>query len=194
MNDDLVRRVIARIDAANADDPMRVTHAGREMAREQRHAERMSYWTLQLRSDASPELRIAVRGQHIRRWALPRDHFDRDRAGYLRWRETLKRFHADTVAAIMREEAASDVSIERVQALILKRNIKGDPETQTLEDALCLTFLETDFADLRAAMTPEKLEAIVAKTWSKMSESGKATAAGIMETETGENSRKNPRI
>ena len=50
--------------------------------------------------DASEALRLAVRCQHIQRWTIPRHTYAMDRHGYLRWRTTLAKFHADTAAAI----------------------------------------------------------------------------------------------
>lgn len=98
------------------------------------------------------------------------------RAGYLRWRETLKAFHADTVAGLMREEGYSDDAIQRVRILMGKRQLGSDPETQTLEDALCLVFLETQFTDLWRKTVEEKMREIVRKTWAKMSERARTEA------------------
>lgn len=179
MKDDLVNRLWARIDAANAEDPRRVLHEGREIGFEERHADLAAAWVLRLRPEASPALRIAARGQHVRRWTIPRADYPKDRTGYLRWRETLKRLHAATLAEFLREEGATAAIIERVQALVLKKNIKGDPETQTLEDALCLTFLQTECAQLRASTDPEKFGVIVRKTWAKMSAKGQEAALGL---------------
>ncbi|MBI3087793.1 MAG: DUF4202 domain-containing protein [Candidatus Omnitrophica bacterium] len=44
-----------------------------------------------------------------------------------------------------------------------------DPDTQTLEDALCLLFLETELADMRRKTPVEALSDVVRKTWRKMS-------------------------
>jgi hypothetical protein len=52
---------------------------------------------------------------------------------------------------------------------VRKRGLGKDPDVQTLEDALCLVFLETQFDDLAARMDPEKLDGIVDKTLKKMS-------------------------
>ena len=102
-----------------------------------------------------------------------------NRAGYLRWRETLKTFHADTIAGLMREEGYPDDAIQRVRTLMGKRQLGSDPETQTLEDALCLVFLETQFADLRHKTPEEKMREIVRKTWGKMSERARAEALAL---------------
>ncbi len=179
MISDLVDRVWARIDAANAEDPRRVTHEGREMGFEERHALLASAWALSLRPEASAALRIAARGQHVRRWTIPRADYPKDRAGYLRWRETLKRLHAATLAEFLQAEGATSDLVDRVADLVLKRNIKGDPETQALEDALCLAFLQTECSSLRASIAPEKFRVIVRKTWAKMSAAGQTAALGL---------------
>lgn len=132
-------------------------------------------WIERLRPEASDELKIAARGQHICRWTVPRDTYERTRAGYLKWRQALKIFHAWKVGEIMMEVGAARNEIERVKLLILKKNLK-DPETQTLEDALCLVFLETGFDDLRRKTEEEKMKEIVRKTWAKMSDQGHEAA------------------
>ena len=60
-------------------------------------------------------------------------------------------------------------TIARVQDLVRKRGLGKDPDVQTLEDALCLVFLETQFHDLAARLDPEKLTGVVDKTLKKMS-------------------------
>ena len=58
---------------------------------------------------------------------------------------------------ILRGVGYDDDTIARVQDLVRKRGLGKDPEVQTLEDALCLVFLETQFDDLAARLDPEKL-------------------------------------
>ncbi len=169
-------QLIARIDQLNSEDPNTELVQGQQVPRELRYAQRLTEWVLQLRPDASEALRIASRGQHIRRWTIPRDQYPRTRQGYLRWRETLKTFHAHTVAELMREVGYNEELITRVRELILKKRLPADPETQTLEDALCLLFLETQLADLRQKTPPEKMREILQKTWKKMSEQGRTAA------------------
>ena len=52
---------------------------------------------------ASEPLRLAARCQHLCRWMIPRDSYPMTRAGYLKWREDLKHFHAEKAGAILRE-------------------------------------------------------------------------------------------
>lgn len=171
-----LQRLLERIDALNAEDPNTDVVDGSSHPRELLYAQRLSAWVLRLKPDASEPLRIASRGQHLRRWTIPRDRYPRTRGGYLRWRETLKTFHAEEVGRLMQEQGYPDPDIQRVRTLILKKAPPGDPEAQTLEDALCLVFLETQFADLRHKTPEEKMVEVLQKTWKKMGEQGRAEA------------------
>ena len=102
------------------------------------------------------------------RWEIPRDSFPATRAGYLKWRQTLKEFHADKAAAILREVGYGEEVIQQVRDLNLKKNFPADPECRVLEDALCLVFLERQFADLAAKATEEKMVTALQKCWTKM--------------------------
>ena len=164
---DRLQQAIDAIDHVNRQDPHNVEFP---------YSEQVSRWVLTLNRQASEFLRIAARGQHIARWTIPRASYPMDRGGYLRWREALKIVHAQKVGEIMQQTGYSPTDIERVRLLILKKNIKGDAETQTLEDALCLVFLETQFKEFSTKVADEKLPEIVRKTWRKMSAQGQAEA------------------
>ncbi len=176
------RHAIDRIDAANDDDPRRVhdERTGRPIARERLYSRRMTEALGRLDRDASVAQRLAVRAQHIRRWMIGRDEYPLDRSGYLRWREALKRFHAETVAAILRDVGYDEATIARVSSLLKKERLRTDPETQTLEDAACLVFLEYEFAEFAPRHDDAKIVEIVRKTWGKMSERGRAAAHQIV--------------
>lgn len=170
-------RVLAAIDAANGADPRR-TPDGKPV--ELDHAERMTAWVLRLNPGASDLLQIAARGQHIERWTSPRSSYPEGRAGYLKWREELKLFHARRVAEQMAEAGYSADAINRVAALITKAAHRaGDPEGLILEDALCLVFLETQFKDLLAKTPEDKMSEILKKTWRKMSPAGRSAALSL---------------
>ena len=168
---------LAAIDAANADDPHTIVVGGVTRPKELTHAEMMTRWVRRLSPGCSDEQLIAARAHHLRRWAIPRDDYPRDRAGYLRWRTALQRQHAEDVAAILRDAGYDDTSIERVQAIVRKRGLGRDPEVQVHEDALCLVFLETQFDELTASLDDEpKMVEILRKTAAKMSPAGLAAA------------------
>lgn len=162
-------QVLARLDELNRADPNHDPVNGIPQPRELVYAQRLTEWVLRLEPQASEALRIAARGQHVQRWTIPRSQYPMTRQGYLRWRETLKTFHAKTVAELMREAGYDDGMIQRVTRLITKKNLGTDPEVQTLEDALCLLFLEAQFADLQRKTADEKMREVVRKTWRKMS-------------------------
>src|SRR5204862_3733500 len=133
-------------------------------------------WVLKLCPEASEELRLAARCQHLCRWQVPRDSYPMTRAGYLRWREDLKKFHAQKAGEILRETGYPEEVIVRVQALNLKKNFPQDPESRVLEDALCLVFLQYQFADLANKTERDKMIVVLQKSWKKMTEQGREAA------------------
>ncbi len=172
----LFETALERIDAANADDPTRVVFQGREYPKELLYARRMTDWLARLAPDAPEHLRLAARGQHIRRWQIPRDSYPGDRGGYLRWRSSLYAFHAEHAGRILAELGYDETTVARVQALLQKKDLASDPEMQILEDVACLVFLESYFSDFAARHDAAKLQTIIRRTWRKMSPRARATA------------------
>lgn len=164
-------RVIARIDAANDADPR---------GHERSYGERMSAALARLAPEASEALRIAVRAQHLERWTIARERFSRDRAGYLRWRSELARFHARRAGELMREVGYDDAAIARVGDLVQKRRLRADEEAQILEDCACLVFLEFELERFAAREPEEKVIEILGKTWAKMAERGREAARALL--------------
>src|SRR5262249_44208984 len=126
--------------------------------------------------EASAHLRIAARGQHIERWTSPRKSYPDGRVGYLKWRKDLQDFHARRLAALMAAAGYGESDIARVGVLVRKERLKFDPEVQTLEDVACLVFLAYYLDDFLGKTDPDKMPGILAKTWNKMSEAGRAQA------------------
>jgi len=175
----LFAQVIARIDAANSEDPERVSDGAADQPAALLYGQRMSAELVRFRPDASEPLRIAARGQHIERWTSPRGSYPEGREGYLAWRRDLGRFHADRVAGLMRETGYPEEDCARVAAIIRKEGIKRDPEVQVLEDVACLVFMRWYFGDFADGRDPEQLFRIVARTARKMSAEGRAEAAKL---------------
>ncbi len=98
------------------------------------------------------------------------------RAGYLKWRADLKKFHAEKSGTILRAVGYDDETIRRVQDLNLKKNFPADVEVRVLEDALCLVFLEFQFAGLAAKTDDDKTINALQKSWGKMTEAARAEA------------------
>lgn len=169
-------QALAAIDAANAADPNTITYNGEEQPKELCHSRLATEWLDRLAPEATEAQKLAARAHHLRRWEIPRDSYPKDRAGYLRWRTELGRFHAEETAKLLAEAGYEAETIERVKAIIRKRNLKGDPEVQTHEDVLCLVFLSTQLDMLAADLETDKLIEVLAKSLNKMSEEGRQQA------------------
>jgi hypothetical protein len=173
---DRQRRAIAAFRAHNAQDPNRVLDAGVERPKELAAAERLAAWVERLEPSASEALVLASHCQHLCRWELPRGDFPEGRIGYLTWRKALARRHAARAAAILRDVGYDDALINEVRAINLKQGLHANPDTQTMEDALCLSFLEFELDEFARKHDDAKVVDIIQKTWGKMSERGHARA------------------
>jgi Domain of unknown function (DUF4202) len=163
-------------DEENSGDPTTVQTASGPAPRELVYARWLTDWVLRLNPSASEELRLAARSQHLCRWKIPRNSYPQTRAGYLKWREVLKKFHADKAAEILRQSGYPETVIARVRDLNLKKDFPRDPETRVLEDALCLVFLEHQFSDLARKTSDEKMIGALRKAWKKMTPPAQALA------------------
>jgi hypothetical protein len=179
MNAERLHEAIRRFDATNAADPNTEEAEGQAWPRELLYAHRLSKRILQLCPDASEELQLAARSQHICRWTVPRQSYPMTRPGYLKWRADLRAFHAEKAGQILQEVGYPDPTIRRVRELILKQGFPHDPEARLLEDALCLVFLEYQFAEFAHRTPREKVLNAVRKTWNKMTPAGQAEALKI---------------
>jgi len=163
------------IDAANAADPNQ--HDGEPLALLQgRLAEN---WVTRLNPDASIALRLAARAHHLRRWVVPRSSYPEGRAAYLRWRRDQKQRHAAELQELLETAGVDQAVSERASAIVAKVGLGSDPEVQVFEDAVCLTFLETQLSETADRLDEAHMTNVIAKTLTKMSEPGKAAALTI---------------
>jgi len=174
---------IALIDEKNAEDPHKDYVDGEAFPKELLYAKRMSKKLMDFEPNASEALQIATRAQHICRWKIPRNEYPMDRVGYIKWRETLKKMHADMTAEILKTVGYDPEFIERVTFLIQKKLIKKDEESQIIEDVICLVFLEHYLEEFSAKHSDEKIVDILKKTWKKMSEKGHQEALKLSYSE-----------
>ncbi|WP_299223807.1 DUF4202 domain-containing protein [uncultured Aquimarina sp.] len=172
-------------DKANAKDPNKEIVNGESIPKELIYGQRMSQTLNNYTSEASEALQLAARAQHLCRWKIPRDNYPMDRVGYLKWREELKRFHAEKASRILQEVGYEKETIDRVSFLIQKKKLKKDKDTQILEDVICLVFLEFYYSEFYEKHTSEKVIDILQKTWRKMSEKGHQAALKLSYTEKG---------
>ena len=162
------RESIRRFDELNAADPNREMADGLPQPRELLHARRLSDWVMTLAPEASEPLRLASRCQHLCRWEIPRANYELTRAGYHQWRNELKRFHAGKSSEVLRAAGYPEEVVARVRDLNLKKYFPAAAESRVLEDALCLVFLQFQFADLALKTDEAKVINALQKSWHKM--------------------------
>ena len=169
-------KAMALIDTKNAEDIHIESYQGKEFPKELLYSNRMSKKLLLFQPNASEALEIAARAQHICRWEIERNAYPMNRIGYLKWREELKKMHANITTAILKTVGYEYEFTNRVAFLISKKLIKKDADSQTLEDVVCLVFLEYYFEVFAAKHNNEKVIDILQKTWKKMSTKGQDEA------------------
>lgn len=177
MSDPRFINTLQSIDEANRQDP----NLDQGQPKELLYSERMSQRLAIFESDASELLQIAARGQHIERWTSARSDYPEGRTGYKQWRAELGLYHAKRVGEIMQASGYCEEDCDRAKYLVQKRGLGRDPETQCLEDVICLVFIEHYMADFAAksGYSEDKLIDIIQKTWKKMSEKGHAAALAL---------------
>jgi hypothetical protein len=163
------------IDAANGADPG--FHDGRPLALSQ--GRRAMEWVESLQQSASDPLRLAARAHHLRRWLVPRLSYPEGRAGYLRWRRDQKMRHAAELTEILLSRGFDQRTVERAAEIVTKSGLGSDPEVQVFEDAVSLTFIETQLISTVQRVGPERAVEIIARTLEKMSEAGRSAALTI---------------
>lgn len=176
MSSERFAAAVTAFDTENALDPKREIVDGVARPHELVHAERLSAWVVRLDPDASEALRLAARCQHIRRWTIPRSEYPAGRVGYLQWRTQLGRMHAAIAAEILARVGYDAALIEQVRRINTKQGLRSNADAQTMEDALCLAFLEHEAADFAAKHPREKVIDILRKSWKKMSPKGREAA------------------
>jgi len=173
------QQAIQEIDQLNAQDPNTEFYKGTDYPKELLYAQRMSDALDQFEPQAEESLKIAARAQHIARWKIERDSYPMDREGYLRWRTDLKKMHADLTTSLLEKVGYTSEFTKEVSDLIQKKLLKKNEDAQTLQDVVCLVFLDYYFVEFSEKHTEEKLIGILQKTWAKMSERGRSAALAL---------------
>ncbi len=169
-------KAIQLIDNENSKDIRKEYFDSKAYPKELLYSYRMTNKLLEFQPNASDALKLAARAQHICRWKIPRDEYPMDRIGYLKWRETLKKMHADLTTDILRDVGYDQQYIDRVKTIMLKKHIHKNEESQILEDTICLVFLDYYLEAFVEKHENEKIINILQKTLKKMSERGQEAA------------------
>lgn len=163
-------------DEANSKDPNSKVIDGKTYPKEVLYSSRMTDTLNNFEPKASEALKLTARCQHICRWEIPRESYEMNRAGYLRWRQELKKFHAQKAKEILTAINYDETTIAQVEFLLLKKQLKKNHETQILEDVICMVFLKYYFESFAEKHSDEKVIDILKKTWRKMSKKGQQAA------------------
>lgn len=180
-----LERAFELFDSFNRQDPRELLWEGTAYPYEYFYALQLYNWVKKLKPLASEPLLLASRAQHIGRWKSPREDYPDGKAGYLRWRSDLKKYHADTAGALLTEAGYDDETVKAVQKIILKEQLKSDPNVQVMEDALCLVFLQFQYEDFLKNHDEEKVVRVLKKSWGKMSQPGRDAASALAFGEKG---------
>lgn len=174
-------------DEYNQQDPRTFEWEGQSYRQEYFYAIKLYEWVCELDPHASEELLLASRCQHIGRWEMPRESYPDGREAYLKWRKDLALRHAEIASRLMKQADYADDVIDRVTQILLKKRIKVDTDVQTIENALCLVFLQYQYEDFRQkyANDPEKIINILYKSLLKMDAHGHSFALKLPYSEGG---------
>ena len=176
------KATIADIDKANADDPRTIAVEGTTRPYEVVYSERMTGRLAAMYPEATELLCIAARGQHIRRFDIPRSRFAEGRDGYNEWRRTCREHHAKLLGEIMRRHGYASHDIEHVGKLVRKEQLKKDKESQALENVVDVVFLQHYFDEFYGKYShydDAKIIDIIGKTLRKMSPKGHQAALAL---------------
>jgi hypothetical protein len=180
MSDEKLQAAWKAFDAYNSRDPHVEGGSGKSVPKELLYGLRMSEKLSQFKPDASEALMLAARCQHIGRWEIPRNTFPMDRKGYLQWRSKLGGYHAEIASKILKDVGYDEATIDKVKFLLQKKELRQHhPETQVLEDVICLVFVEHYLDDFASQHDDEKVIDILRKTIIKMSPDALQKVAGI---------------
>jgi hypothetical protein len=175
-----VATAIEKIKNGLKEDPRIEDVGGTQGPRDLLFTERVAEWVGRLTPSPDDALLLAAWGHVLYRWRLPRESQPKTTAGYHKWRRAQSRLSADEVESILKKEGVSADVVAAVRALLLKTNFPADPNSQILEDADCLAFLELKLENYLPEWQGDKLVRILKGTWEKMSPRAQQIALGFL--------------
>jgi hypothetical protein len=173
------------VDEANRQDPNHITVDGVTWPLAELQGGRATHWVGELAADASSAVLLAARAHHLRRWSVARADFPDGRAGYHRWKRAVKEVHAQALVEVTDGLGLDPEVVARAQSLVRRVGLGSDPETQLIEDAACLVFLETQFEPLIDKIGRVKVVDAVRKTITKMSPAAISLAGRAIHSDLG---------
>ena len=167
------------LDAYQNTDPARTEHGDLTCSKALAYSLTMSDMAQRFCPEASHALALAIRYQHIGRWNYPRADFPEGRTGYLTWRKSLYTVHANLAAELITQISGDTKLAQEVATIIAEKVSQREGDSQALEDVACLVFLQNSLAGFIEKYPSEKLNAIILKTWNKMSPRAQKWSANL---------------
>lgn len=174
-----IEKAFALFDAYNSNDIHQDKTDDKLIPKEFLYAVRMTEKLYHYAPDASEAVRLAARCQHIGRWEIPRDSYPMDKKGYLQWRSQLALHHSKIAGDILEECGYDNQLIDNVKFLLQKKQLHQNPDTQLLEDVICLVFIQFYLEEFAQQHEDDKVVDILKKTMKKMSSQALVAAGKI---------------
>lgn len=168
-----------RLNAAHKKDPNQETWENEVFPAEWLYIQRITDRLKTFSPEASIELIVAANCQHLCRWEIKRTGFPEGRIGYYQWRNYLSDYQFQKAREIILGAGFDPDFADQVKIIVRKENIFTNPEAQTLEDVVCLVFLEFYLDEFMNDKSELNMVPIILKTWNKMSEKGHQEALKI---------------
>jgi hypothetical protein len=182
--DEKLKCALSAFDDYNSKDEHVEEHDGKKYPKELLYAMRMTERLNAYAPNTPIHIQLAARCQHIGRWEISRSSFPMDRKGYLQWRSKLAVHHAQIASEILAGCDFDSATIEQVKFLLQKKELRQHhPDTQLLEDVICLVFIEHYLHDFALQHDDEKVIDILKKTIQKMSARALGEATKLKMTE-----------
>lgn len=174
-----LKNAIQELLAAHLQDPNMESWNDGVFPAEWLYIQRITERLASFSPNASEELIVAANSQHLFRWEIDRKSFPEGRIGYYQWRNYLSEYQALKAREIILKAGFDADFADQVKTIVKKENIFTNPEAQTLEDVVCLVFLEFYLDEFMNDKTELNMATIILKTWNKMSEKGHQEALKI---------------
>lgn len=168
------KTAIELIDKVHNQDPTSETIDGLEIKAELLYSNRMLAVLEKVAPDASLELKLAAKCQHISRWSIPRATFSMDKKGYYQWRASIMEHQLSVTTSVLKQTEINNQSIEIIIDALKNKADKTNTNASIIEDTACLTFIKWYLVPFAGQFDPEKAKVILQKTAGKMSERGLA--------------------
>lgn len=172
MLDQQYKTAIELIDKVHNQDPTSETIDEVELKAELLYSNRMLAILEKVAPDASLELKLAAKCQHISRWSIPRATFSMDKKGYYQWRAAVMEHQLNVTTYTLEKAGIADETIAVIVDALKNKADKTNTNASIIEDTACLTFIKWYLVPFAGQFDPEKAKVILQKTAGKMSARG----------------------